>query len=473
MITTFYELLKSCCDKYGDKTAVVYDTLEITYAKLFEDCVNKALHLQKFEGDRIAIYGPASYRWIVNSFGTVLAGKDAIFVDFFLPKGVREQLLEKSKADYILCSTNQYILSDSKANILTYAEKDEVEGLSYDTATKEGKLLFFTATENESDKAVVLNVKNILNTIRGINRFCECTSDDRVLSQINLDHVFGYIYALMWPLYNGACVCVGRGLRHIDSDTYYYNPTILPGHPSMVEYLKKIKGFNDGLKMVIIGGAACPFRLFESLKDRDLDVYTVYGMTETASSFAINYEMDGSFEIVDEGSVKLADDGEILVSGDSIMECYDKDAEATQRVLKNGVLHTGDYGRFNSRGNLVITRRNPHIILLPTGEKICREVTMREIEALSGIKESYIELYEDKLTAIIVPFDKNSRDEKYKRLLNKYNEQKGYRWEIQRVIIRHEALPKNADGTVDTDVLEDIISEAAENTEQTTGFNII
>ena len=340
--TNFYEILRENAVKYADRTAILYDTFAVTYEKLFDDAVKKAMHLQRFEGKRIAIYGPSSYRWIVNMFGTIMAGKDAILVDFFLPKDVRKTLLNKVGADYILCSTNQYILSDSDAIIIEHAENDDVDGLEYNTQTKEGNMLFFTATDTESDNAVVLTVDNIMNTVRGLSRFCKCDENDKVLSQINLDHVFGFIYTLIWPLASGACVCVGRGLRHIDADTYYYNPTILPGNPSIIEYLKKIKGFNQELKTIITGGATCPARLMESLKDRELEVINVYGMTETASSFAINRSADGSFEPIDDGAVTISDDGEILVSGLSVMQGYDKDKTATEKVLRDGVLHTGE-----------------------------------------------------------------------------------------------------------------------------------
>ena len=318
-------------------------------------------------------------------------------------------------------------------------------------------MLFFTATDTESDNAVVLTVDNIMNTVRGLSRFCKCDENDKVLSQINLDHVFGFIYTLIWPLASGACVCVGRGLRHIDADTYYYNPTILPGNPSIIEYLKKIKGFNQELKTIITGGATCPARLMESLKDRELEVINVYGMTETASSFAINRSADGSFEPIDDGAVTISDDGEILVSGLSVMQGYDKDKTATEKVLRDGVLHTGEKGYFNEDGHLVITQHNPNIILLPTGEKICRAVTINEIDELSGIKESYIELFDDKLMAIIVPMDKNQHEDKFKRLIDKYNEKKGYRWEIQKIVVRHEALPKDENGKIDAAAINSII----------------
>ena len=77
-INSFYKMLKYNAEKYPDKEAIIYDTMTVTYQKLFEDSYKKALHLMRFEGSRIAIYGPASYRWIVNMFGTILAGKDVV-----------------------------------------------------------------------------------------------------------------------------------------------------------------------------------------------------------------------------------------------------------------------------------------------------------------------------------------------------------------------------------------------------------
>ena len=59
--------------------------------------------------------------------------------------------------DYILSSTNQYILADNEAIIITDAEKDEVDGLIYNEENvKEGNILMLTAVPQECDKAVVL-----------------------------------------------------------------------------------------------------------------------------------------------------------------------------------------------------------------------------------------------------------------------------------------------------------------------------
>ena len=450
---TFYNMLKSNAQNSPDAVAIVYDTMKVTYAKLFEDVTKKALHFQKYEGERIAIFGPASYRWIVNMFGTIVAGRDLVLIDFFLPHDSRVDLLKKTKVSYTLTSTNQYILSDENSIIISSAEKDNVDGLIYDENTQEGDIIMFTATAGECDKPVVLSVDNVLNAAMAISSRVECTPEDIVLAQIPLHNEFGLIYSLIWPIFNGAMVCIGRGLRHIDADTYYYNPTILAGTPSMIDYLRAVSGFNSELNTIIIGGASCPFRLFESLRGSNLKVYSIYGMTETSGCVGINELSDGSYTLFDANAVSIAEDGEILVGGPCIMKEYYNDFEATSAVLKDGVYHTGDYGRINSAGRLVLIHRNNDIILLPTGEKISRVRTNEQITAINGVAEGFITFYNNRLTAVIVPIDKSATEDVFKRRIDKYNEKKGYRWEIQKIVLRKEALPRKADGEVDEEAV--------------------
>lgn len=430
---TFYEFLKNNAAEYGDRPAVLYDTFEVSHATLFKDVVNKAIHLKRFAGDRIAIYGPASYRWIVNLFGTILAGKDVVLVDFFVPQDIRSRMLSATKVDYILCSTNQYILSDSNASIIEGADKDDVTGLSYDENCKEGNIIMFTATKAENDKPVVLGIGDLLNTVANVNKHFPCTAEDKVLAQISWHHIMGLLYTLIWPISNGACVCVGRGLRHIDADTFYYHPTILPGTPSMIEHVKRRKVFNEELRMVIVGGAQCSDKLYQELESRDFDVYTVYGMEQTTGSIAVSCNDKSSYELFDSENIKIAQDGEILVSGDCVMVGYDDDPQTNAEVIEDGWLHTGDYGRINAEGRLEVTKRNPDIILLSTGEKISRQAVDKELSALSGVADAYITVQNEELTAVVTPIESGTNPEKIKAKIERYNEKKGYRFRIQKV----------------------------------------
>lgn len=439
---SFRGFLARNAEEYGENIAVLYDTFAVSYRTLFEDVLKKAIHLGRFEGKRIAIYGPASYRWIVNMFGSIIAGKDAVLVDFFIPQNDRAAILNKVHADYILCSTNQYILSDAQASIIPNADKDDVTGLSYDENTVEGNVIILTAAANECNKPITLSVENLLSAVSLINNKCSCSSEDKVLSQVSLSQIFGLVYSLLWPLYCGACVCVGRGLRHMDFDTYYYDPTILPINPSMADYLKKIKAFNNSLQKIIVGEAMCKCKLFDSLKNRKFEVQTIYGTADTTGCIGVGNEDGGVFEFFDKDAVRIDDDGEILVSG----SCVSKDA--------GGVVHTGDYGKMAGEGRIIIERPNEDIIVLPTGERICRSIVNREVSALNGVSEAYVTFVGDKLTAAIVPINKEERHEMFKRRVDKYNEKKGYRWEIQRIVILDSPLPRKEDGSVDRKALE-------------------
>ena len=145
------------------------------------------------------------------------------------------------------------------------------------------------------------------------------------------------------------------------------------------------------------------------------------------------------------------------MKGDCITPGYYNDKAATDRVIKDGVHHTGDYGRFNGKGQLVITRRNSGIILLPTGAKICKKMTSDEITELNGVAEARVILCNDKLVAAVVPINKDDKPDKFKKRIDKYNENKGYRWEIQKVVVLDRPLPRYEDGSIDDNELEDIV----------------
>ena len=68
--------------------------------------------------------------------------------------------------------------------------------------------------------------------------------------------------------------------------------------------------------------------------------------------------------------LRLADDGEILVRGDLVMDGYWGRPEDTALAIQDGWLHTGDIGSIDERGNLRITDRKKDMIVLSGGENV-------------------------------------------------------------------------------------------------------
>ena len=68
--------------------------------------------------------------------------------------------------------------------------------------------------------------------------------------------------------------------------------------------------------------------------------------------------------------VKIADDGEILVRGELVMHGYWRNPAETEKVLKNGWLHTGDIGEFDAKGRIRITDRKKDLIVNDKGDNV-------------------------------------------------------------------------------------------------------
>jgi long-chain acyl-CoA synthetase len=132
--------------------------------------------------------------------------------------------------------------------------------------------------------------------------------------------------------------------------------------------------FGGRLKAMISGGAPLNHDVGLFFTALGVRVLQGYGQTEAAPVIACNPPGKVKLRTVGppvEGvEVKIADDGEVLVRGPLVMNGYWNNPEATAEVLREGWLNTGDIGRFDEDGYLLITDRKKDIIVISGGDNI-------------------------------------------------------------------------------------------------------
>jgi len=181
---------------------------------------------------------------------------------------------------------------------------------------------------------------------------------------------------------------------------------------SLVEILvrKKIKKqFGGNLKAFISGGGALDKEIGEFLNSVGLPTLQGYGLTEASPVVSCNPIHKIKVETVGPpfkgNQVKIANDGEILVKGENVMLGYWNKIEETNKVIKDGWLHTGDIGEIDPYdGYLKITDRKKDIIVSAGGDNISpakiENMITNELEIdqcmVYGDKKNY-------LVALIVP----------------------------------------------------------------------
>jgi long-chain acyl-CoA synthetase len=189
---------------------------------------------------------------------------------------------------------------------------------------------------------------------------------------------------------------------------------------------KKIQGqFGGNLQAFVSGGGALDQNIGEFLNAIGLPTLQGYGLTEASPVVSCNLPDLVKVETVGppfrSNKVKIAVDGEILIKGENVMLGYWNQKEETEKVIRDGWLHTGDIGELDNNNYLKITDRKKDIIVNLGGENISPSKIENILCLNQLIKQSFV--YGDKknyLVAIIV-CDKEVDKEKIKLTIENIN----------------------------------------------------
>ena len=203
---------------------------------------------------------------------------------------------------------------------------------------------------------------------------------------------------------------------------------------------KKIQNqFGGNLQAFISGGGALEQNIGEFLNAIGLPTLQGYGLTEASPVVSCNLPDMVKVKTVGPpfrtNKVKIADDGEILIKGENVMLGYWNQKEETEKVIKDGWLHTGDIGELDNNNYLKITDRKKDIIVNLGGDNISPSKIENILCLNEFIKQSFV--YGDKknyLVALII-CEKEIKEEKIKLIIENINKNLSLVEKIKKFII--------------------------------------
>ncbi|MEJ2416092.1 MAG: amino acid adenylation domain-containing protein [Exilibacterium sp.] len=188
------------------------------------------------------------------------------------------------------------------------------------------------------------------------------------------------------------------------------------------------KAFGGELKYFFCGGASLDSEVKIGMEKLGFTMLEGYGLTETGVCVYntpdetrknhVGKSCKGTVIRIDHAD-PFTGEGEVCISGISLMKGYFRDEEATAEVLRDGWLYTGDLGYLNTKGNLVITGRIKDIIITPGGKKASPSVVEDYYRGLTRVTEMAVfgmpareGVGESVHAAVILEPEANSSEEK-------------------------------------------------------------
>ncbi|MBQ7661453.1 MAG: AMP-binding protein [Clostridia bacterium] len=304
------------------------------------------------------------------------------------------------------------------------------------------RLLVYTSGTTGMQKGVMLSEHNVVYCV-----YCGLqvsTVYNRSLSVLPYNHTYEAVAGLLVAIHKHLTVCINDSLKLVLKNLQEYKPDTVYLVPAFVEvFYKKIwanarqngkekalqaliktsnamrkvgidmrrtmfasvhKAFGGNLRKIVCGGAPLRPELGEFFDAIGIALINGYGITECSPLVSANHDDFNDWNTVGIPipCVQIKFDnmtpdgvGEICVKGDTVMLGYYKQPELTAECLKDGWFYTGDYGKFNDRGQLMITGRKKNLIVLSNGKNVFPEEIEGYIAAIPYISEVVVYAIKD------------------------------------------------------------------------------
>jgi long-chain acyl-CoA synthetase len=305
------------------------------------------------------------------------------------------------------------------------------------------KLLVYTSGTTGQPKGVMLTEHNLISVVYYGLQVADI--GEKCLSVLPYHHTYEAVAGILVELHHHSCICINDSLKNVLKNLQLFKPDFIYVVPAFTEVfykniwntaqksgkdkaLKKLipisnglraagidlrqklfksihDAFGGNLKEIICGGAPIRPEIGKFFNDIGITLLNGYGITECSPLVSVNrVKFNDSYTVgvvlpcceIKLENVNSDGDGEICVKGDIVMQGYYKDAEKTDRVLKNGWFNTEDYGSINKKGQLVINGRKKNLIVLDNGKNIYPEEIENYILSIPYVQEVVVKAKKNK-----------------------------------------------------------------------------
>jgi acyl-CoA synthetase (AMP-forming)/AMP-acid ligase II len=385
-----------------DHDALITPDRRLTYAELRDEVRRAAaamISLGVAAGDRVAIWSPNTWHWVVGCLAAHYAGAAVVPLNSRYTAAEATDILARTGTP-LLVAMGEFLGTDKVAGLDRAALPDlrhivrvpvGADDGTWDDFVSHGvdlaaadtraaavrpddvsDILFTSGTTGRSKGVLCAHRQSLA----GSAAWAACgkiTADDRYLCINPFFHNFGYKAGILACLQTGATLIPQptfdpeQAMRAVTE----HRITVLPGPPTIFQTLldhPARAGFDlSSLRFAVTGSASVPVVLIERMQQElDIDiVLTAYGLTESSGFGTMCRPDDDPVTVastcgrpIADFEVRIGDRNEVLLRGPNVMLGYLDDPQATAEAIDAaGWLHTGDVGKLDAAGNLAITDR--------------------------------------------------------------------------------------------------------------------
>jgi long-chain acyl-CoA synthetase len=177
-------------------------------------------------------------------------------------------------------------------------------------------------------------------------------------------------------------------------------------------YSKLRAALGGEAKAAISGGAPLGARLGHFFRGIGIPIYEGYGLTETTAGATVNrpeaMKVGTVGRPIPGATVRIADDGEVLLKGDNVFKGYYNNDKATAEALADGWFHTGDIGKLDDDGYLTITGRKKELIVTAGGKNVAPAVLEDRLRSHALVSQCMVVGDQKPFIAALVTIDEEA-----------------------------------------------------------------